>query len=44
VGRRSDVLSLRELRRAAAILDAQLVGHHIERVVEPAGDRIALAL
>jgi predicted ribosome quality control (RQC) complex YloA/Tae2 family protein len=37
------VLSLCELRRAASVLEAQLVGHHIDRVVEPARDRIALA-
>jgi predicted ribosome quality control (RQC) complex YloA/Tae2 family protein len=37
------MLSLRELRRAAAVLNRGLAGHRLERVVQPAADQLVLS-
>ena len=37
------MLSLRELQRAAAVLNRELSGHRLERVVQPAADQLVLS-
>ncbi len=38
------MLSLSELRRAAAVLDAQFSGHRVERWLQPDEDHLAVVL
>ena len=38
------MLNLTELRRAASVIESRLLGHRLERWLQPDGDRVALAV